>query len=149
MPSEEEEAEFERLSALLASSINASAVSSADDIPDSKTRLEFSEIQARFFEERVRSLSQDIDERKKYAHRIFCLICAWLGGSFLLLVADGIARSQWFSLPEGVLLAIIGGTSADVLGIFYIVTHYLFPQSAPSAESPDDDSENSDAEDSN
>jgi hypothetical protein len=30
--------------------------------------------------------------------------------------------------PQPVLLAMIGGTIADVLGIFYIVTHYLFSQ---------------------
>jgi len=63
-----------------------------------------------------------------------------------VLVADGIARSKWFSLPQAVLLALIGGTSADVLGIFYIVTHYLFPQNPASADSEDDDEEEEDDE---
>ncbi|HEX4008058.1 MAG TPA: hypothetical protein VHX60_17930 [Acidobacteriaceae bacterium] len=119
--------------------ISASDVQAAQDAPDPKTKKETTELKHRLQSEKIRSLSQDIDERKKYAHRIFCLICGWLGATFLVLVADGIAQSKWFYLPEGVLLALIGGTSADVLGIFYIVTHYLFPQNPPPADSDEED----------
>jgi hypothetical protein len=133
MPDDPDSLSPSNLTRLLAS-IDASAVKSAAEIPDSKTRLESARIQVEFDRERIRSLSQDIDERKKYAHRIFCLICAWLGATFLLLFCCGIGNAKWFSLPQAVLLAMIGGTSADVLGIFYIVTHYLFPQNVPSLQ---------------
>jgi len=148
MPSEERSPNRSSVSEKI-SSISAAAILSIDDVPDSQTKLESAEIvkealpniqkaaleniQKEFAKERIRSLSQDIDERKKYAHRIFCLICSWLGICFLLLGLEGFAHWTQFSLPEGVLMAIIGSTTVDVLGIFYIVTHYLFPQNgAPS-----------------
>jgi hypothetical protein len=119
------------LSALALDSISASAIDRASVEADSRTLLEKETLETQYLREKIRSLSQDIDERKKYAHRIFCLICAWLAGSFAVLVADGVQSSRWFSLPQAVLLALIGGTSVDVLGIFYIVTHYLFPNVTP------------------
>jgi hypothetical protein len=115
------------LSALALDSISASAIDKVSIDADSRTLLEKQILEAQFLRERIRSLSQDIDERKKYDHRIFCLICAWLAATFLVLIANGIQGGKWFALPQPVLLALIGGTSADVLGIFYIVTHYLFP----------------------
>jgi hypothetical protein len=77
----------------------------------------------------VRSLKQDIEERKTYARRIFGLICSWVAGLFLLLAAQGLGQWWWlkFSLPHPVLLAAIGSTTVNVLGLFYIVAHYLFP----------------------
>jgi hypothetical protein len=143
MPSEERSPNRSSVSDKI-SSISAAAILSIGDDPDSQTKLESTEIgkeelphieikalaniQEAFARERIRSLSQDIDERKIYAHRIFCLICCWLMGCFLLLIVEGLAHWTQFSLPEGVLMAIIGSTTVDVLGIFYIVTHYLFPQ---------------------
>jgi hypothetical protein len=118
------------LSQLALDSINASVVDRASADPDSRTLLEKQTLETQYLKEQIRSLSQDIDERKKYAHRIFCLICSWLGITFAVLIANGIQNGKWFSLPQPVLLALIGGTSADVLGIFYIVTHYLFPNVA-------------------
>jgi hypothetical protein len=100
-------------------SITAAEVEKAPDSPDKATSLELLKAQ---------SYEQNIKERKKYAHRIFLLICFWLAGVFLLLVADGESGFTHFSLPEGVVLAIIGSTTLNVLGIFVIVTHYLFPQ---------------------
>jgi hypothetical protein len=73
----------------------------------------------------IAGLEQDREERKKYAHRIFVLICTWIGGVFAIVVAQGIGCH--FSLAEGVVLAVIGTTTVNVLGIFYIVAHYLFP----------------------
>jgi hypothetical protein len=136
MPPEDE---GKPLSKLALDSINTSVVDRSPTVPDSRTLLEKETLEAHYLREKIRSLSQDIDERKKYAHRIFCLICGWLGITFAVLIADGIQSAKWFSLPQPVLLALIGGTSADVLGIFYIVTHYLFPNltSSPSDESPD------------
>jgi hypothetical protein len=86
----------------------------------------FTELEEHFYRVHAAGLAQDIQERKKYAHRIFCLICSWIGAVFLLIVACGIGYR--FSLPSSVLLAVIGSTTLNVLGIFYIVTHYLFPK---------------------
>jgi hypothetical protein len=138
MPSEEQSLSRSSVGDRIGS-INATAVLSVEDAPDSKTRLEKYEIGEEYAKQQIRSLSQDIDERKKYAHRIFCLICCWLGVCFLTLILEGFARWTQFSLTQGVLLAVIGSTSADVLGVFYIVTHYLFPQNATQPNSEDSD----------
>lgn len=119
----------ERPDAKALDSINADQVEAAPATPDSITAesLERQQLQAQ-----IESLKQDIQERKKYAHRIFCLMCVWLGCCFLILGLNGFSAATRFSLSQPVLLALIGGTTADVLGIFYIVIHYLFwkPDSA-------------------
>jgi len=52
-------------------SITAAEVEKAPDSPDKATSLELLKAQ---------SYEQNIKERKKYAHRIFLLICFWLAG---------------------------------------------------------------------
>ena len=75
------------------------------------------------------ALRQDMQERKEYAKRIFILMCFWLAGMFALLLLQGsLSRPQLFNLSESVLLAVIGGTTLNVLGIFIIVVNYLFPK---------------------
>jgi hypothetical protein len=113
----------------LANSIADPSLISVKEESDPKTLLEESDLDKQMLKEQLRSLKQDIDERKKYAHRIFCLMCSWLGMAFVILILDGFQHKTNFYLTQPVLLALIGGTTADVLGIFYIVTHYLFPHS--------------------
>ena len=50
---------------------------------------------------------------------------------FLLLALQGFL-SPWkvFALSDAVILAAIGGTTVNVLGIFIIVVNYLFPKRA-------------------
>lgn len=71
------------------------------------------------------ALSQDISERKKYAGHIFWLIVGWLVGLFVVLSLQGFKGCQ-FELSENVLLALITGTTVNILGIFVIVVNYLF-----------------------
>jgi hypothetical protein len=98
--------------------------------PDAETVLEEESVEFERVKAELDSYKQDTQERKKYAHRIFCMISCWIGGIFLILLLegfDGIPRS-FFHLSDEVLLASIGSTTVNVLGIFYIVTHYLFPK---------------------
>ena len=77
-----------------------------------------------------KQLHQDIEQRRIYAKRLFCLICVWLVAVGLLLVANMFPWPMWgieWGLSDPVLLALIGGTTANVLGLFYIVLKYLFP----------------------
>jgi hypothetical protein len=106
----------------------------ASEEPDLATRFEEQSYElacanTKLAKAHVRSLKQDIEERKTYARRIFGLICTWVVGLFLLLAAQGLGHWWWlkFSLSETVLLAAIGSTTINVLGLFYIVAHYLFP----------------------
>jgi uncharacterized membrane protein YhdT len=82
-----------------------------------------------YHREVIRGLGQDIDERKKYAHRTFCLISTWLVAVYILILLEGFAGlpRSWFNLDKTVLLTVVGSTTASVLGIFIVVMHYLFP----------------------
>ena len=95
-------------------------------------------------EERVKVLQQDRQERQKYAKYLFKLICAWLLGIFSIIMFSGfgattarfdmsdmpvVKRLEFkpsFKLSDAVLLALIGGTTINVLGLFVIVANYLF-----------------------
>jgi hypothetical protein len=68
---------------------------------------------------------QDIKERKKYAALIYWLLCTWLYALFSLLLLCGLSILH---ISDKVLIALITGTTADVIGIFYIVVAYLFPK---------------------
>lgn len=72
-------------------------------------------------------LRQDNNNRGVYAKRLYVLLCLWLGGLFVVLFLQGFARGIWFTLTENVLLAVVGGTTLNVLGLFTIVVRYMFP----------------------
>ena len=110
-------------------SITGTEVARVSETPDTLTRIEEVSAERDRRGEEVHDLRQNRDERKKYAHRIFLLICSWIGALFAILILQGFGGSRWlrFSLTQPVLLATIGSTTVNVLGIFYIVAHYLFP----------------------
>ena len=108
-------------------------LSKVPEEPDFKSRLEESAFDSKteLQKAHIESFKQDIRERKKYAFYIFIFLCAWIASLFVLLFAQGLARWTHFSLSERTLLAVVGGTTADVLGLFYIVARYLFPSTRP------------------
>ena len=90
-------------------------------------------------------LAADIDARKTYANRIFWLIVAWLSSILLMLLLEGFLGKReiavnlaahgiglkatfHFDLSDPVLLALIGGTTGGVVGLFVIVANYFFPK---------------------
>ena len=80
---------------------------------------------------RIDQLEQDLKERKHYAAKIYRLIALWLGSLGVILLLQGVKLPiAFFTLSDSVLLALIGGTTANVLGMFFIVLKYLFPQQA-------------------
>lgn len=112
--------------------VDLSVIETTEEPVDQPNQQALEEERAFEFEKReieVEGLKQDLIERKNYARRIFTLICFWLGGMVLLLLLQGFL-SVWgiFTLSESVILAAIGGTTVNVLGIFIIVVNYLFPK---------------------
>jgi hypothetical protein len=100
--------------------------------PDPNTAKESADLDKKRLEAEIHGLEQDIDERKRYASRFFLLSCAWLLSIIAILMLQGFG-SIWFGrlpfkLSENVLLAVIGSTTVNVLGILYVVAKYLFPE---------------------
>src|SRR5436190_18410113 len=97
--------------------------------PDASAKAEEREIEAKKKRIELAGKRQDVAARRKYARRIVYLIVCWLFGDFVLLLLQGfLSPSKVFQLSDAVLLAIIGGTTANVLGIFMVVVWYLFPK---------------------
>lgn len=65
-----------------------------------------------------------LKQRKIYAALLFCLSLIWLlaTGVFLFLAGWGKLK-----VADSVLIALITTTTANVLGLFYIVARWLFP----------------------
>ena len=92
----------------------------------------------------------EIDSRRKYAKGLFRLVSWWIFAILVILLLQGFmgrggmpldvkyadiahTSSEWkgvlhFELSENVLLALIGGTTAGVLGLFHIVAVHFFPE---------------------
>jgi hypothetical protein len=101
----------------------------APHAPDEKAKAEERDIESKRKRTELAGIRQDIAARRKYARRIFYLIVWWLVGDFVLLLLQGFLKPlKLFQLSDAVLLAVIGGTTANVLGIFMVVVWYLFPK---------------------
>jgi hypothetical protein len=108
--------------AVIAASRNVSGQS------DRNTATELEELENQKKRVEITGFEQDISERKKYAIRFFTLSCAWLFLVAILLVLQGFGPTLHFHLGDTVILAAIGATTVNVLGILYVVANYLFPK---------------------
>lgn len=80
-----------------------------------------------FLARELRQIDDIVASRKSYANKIFFLVVGWLVALGLVVLLAG-WRLGGFELDSKVLLALIGGTTLNVLGIFTIVTNFLFPK---------------------
>ena len=100
-----------------------------------QTRSEAADREKKLADEKLKGLEQDREQRKEFSHKIYTLVCIWLGLLIFILCmhAWGIhfhpLPSKEFFLSDGVLIALITGTSANIIGLMAIVILYLFPRS--------------------
>jgi hypothetical protein len=80
-----------------------------------------------FLARELKQIDEIVRSRKTYANKIFCLIVCWLVAIGAVLLLSGF-HAYGFDLDTNVLLALIGGTTLNVLGIFTIVANFLFPK---------------------
>src|ERR1700744_2632524 len=108
--------------------ITSRPVDNVSDDPDDCTTLEQLEILKGKAE--LDSFKQDTGERKRHAKNIFKLTCVWVAGIYLLLLFQGFGGVyKWpFHLSDSLMLAAIGSTTANIIGVFYIVVRYFFPR---------------------
>ena len=87
-----------------------------------------------FDQESVANSRQNRAQRREYAPKLYWLAVGWLIALMVFVFASGVrlelnfwtfVRGTW-ALSEGVVLAMIGGTTAKVLVLFYFVIRYLF-----------------------
>jgi hypothetical protein len=73
------------------------------------------------------ALRQDTAHRDKWGKRVFPMCAAWLLAVVVIMLLEGF-HLFGFHLDNSVLIAFIGSTTADVIGLGYIVANYLFPK---------------------
>lgn len=95
--------------------------------PAPETALEKKDLDYQRLKLVLAGLEQDTSERKRYAERFFWLSCGWIVIITLILVLEGFGICK-FKLSDAVVLATIGSTTINILGILYIVANYLFPR---------------------
>jgi hypothetical protein len=80
-------------------------------------------------------LELDLRERHRYADGLYYMVIFWLLGIAAFLLLNGFwsaSHGDKAFLSDTVILALIGGTTASVLGLFTIVANYLFPSAKSS-----------------
>jgi hypothetical protein len=115
----------------LARGLKEVAGTKVSEEPDANTKKEETDLGKVRFSAQTTGLTQDISERKRYAQYFFRLSCAWLVAITVIMMLQGFG-SLWFwkvpfKLSDSIVLAMIGSTTVNVLGILYIVAKYLFP----------------------
>jgi hypothetical protein len=73
------------------------------------------------------AIALDMGHRNAWAKKLLPLCMGWLGSVVVIMILEGF-HIGGFHLDNSVLIAFIGTTTADVLGLGYIVVNYLFPK---------------------
>lgn len=112
----------------------ASNQSDLDFEKESSTRtreeIKYLQLQNAKLQEEVHDTQQNRQQRVEYASKVFNLVCAWLYGLGILIMMDG---AKMLALKEKVLIALITGTSINVIALMAVVIRYLFPQNGTAA----------------
>lgn len=77
----------------------------------------------------VMGLHEDLNARRSWGNRVFWLLVGWLVAAFAVLVCQGFGLD--FHLSDSVIITLITTTTANVLGLGYVVVNYLFPNNQP------------------
>jgi hypothetical protein len=100
-------------------------------LPDRQTKNEQEDLNRTEKKLRNEDLSQNILARKRTARCLFWMVAVWLLLDMVVMFLQGFNGFSCypFHLESKVLITLITSTTASVLGLFGIVTRYLFPSS--------------------
>lgn len=98
-----------------------------DDVENElrKERLREAKLKNDAQEEENKGDSQDRDQRKDFAERIFSFTLIYMFLVFVILFISGTTTINFY-LSDNVLITLLGTTTANVIGILIIVVTYLF-----------------------
>ena len=88
-----------------------------------KEQLREARLKNEALEEENRGDSQDRDQRKDFAERIYSFAAIYMFGVFVILFLSGTQTTN-FKLSDNVLITLLGTTTANVIGILIIVVTY-------------------------
>jgi uncharacterized membrane protein YcjF (UPF0283 family) len=96
-------------------------------VKPSRRVRKLTELEEDIYRVHTEGVAQDIRERKLYAKRIFLITVSWLIGLAVVVALDGWRTFTRFQVSERIILALITSATIEVIGLFVIVTRYLFP----------------------
>lgn len=77
----------------------------------------------RELEEKVNTLAENREARKDYTARVFWLIVGWLIVILALIIFNSF---NLLDISDNVVLALVGSTTLNILGLFQVVLKYLY-----------------------
>jgi hypothetical protein len=80
-------------------------------------------LDAEFEKEALKRLVEDNHARKSFSQWIFAVTVLWMFVVIMIVIQCG---RKIITLSDGVLIALITTTTANVFGFFYVVVNYLF-----------------------
>lgn len=101
------------------------APESSTDVSTLSIELELKQAQLETAQLLNQELQDNILRRGNWGNRVFWLLLGWLFAVVAVLFLEGF-HYHGFHLENSVLIAFIGSTTADVVGLGYIVANYLF-----------------------
>lgn len=108
------------------------SLASITDNPTPHALEEKQSYQDRENELKLAGIRENLEAKKKYAHRLFIMLCIWLALVLIILIFQGLGKvpgfeNADFELSEAVLITLITTTTANVAAFFLVVTNHLFP----------------------
>jgi hypothetical protein len=95
---------------------------------DEKAQKEFESFrQKQLHEQAMKGGQLDLSLRGAFTWIIFGLVLIWLFFVGGVIVAAGFKWNA-FTISDAVLLGLLGTTTANIVGLFLVVTNYLFPK---------------------
>src|SRR5687767_4336801 len=88
-----------------------------------ENEVEKRDMEEEFSRAQLKRLLDDNKARKSFSQWIFAITVLWM---FIVLVIVVQCSRGIFLLSDGVLIALITTTTANVFGFFYVVVNYLF-----------------------
>ena len=94
--------------------------------PDSS--LDEQKIKNLISKQKLDDMRQLSAERKKYAKYVFCFICLWSIGVFIIIILSGFGGIGpiYFELGKEVLIVLLTTTLANAIGIFNFAMRWIF-----------------------
>lgn len=108
--------------ALLNAELNKWVATKTDTIEIGLSASEDTIKKAQLLEEYY-SKKQDREQRKKFSFWIFMFVCVYMALALVILILSGFGI---LDMSDGVVVALLTTTTANVIGLFAVVAKYLF-----------------------
>lgn len=97
----------------------------SDSLKQVLTERAIYEFSTKYYDLRIQEFEELIGVRKKYAKWIFAITIIWLVFVAFVIIVQGY-RICTFTLSNGVMIAIITTSTANILGLLYIVLRFVY-----------------------